>query len=146
MSEDGLLYGTLLPSEAPKEIASIVESRWLGSAHVRGRLYDFGEFPGAELDPSSRTMIHAMIVGKAASDWSSLAVGTDQPDACLWLKVLHRFLQTESDVVDDCQRVPGAVVVSPVGAHEADDVSTRIHSRGVQRPGSCLACRWHDWE
>lgn len=63
MSQHLFLYGTLLPSEAPKEIASIVKRfRRLGSAHVRGRLYDFGEFPGAVLDPSSRTMIHGELV------------------------------------------------------------------------------------
>jgi gamma-glutamylcyclotransferase (GGCT)/AIG2-like uncharacterized protein YtfP len=63
MSQHLFLYGTLLPSEAPKEIASIVKRfRRLGSAHVRGRLYDFGEFPGAVLDPSSRTIIHGELV------------------------------------------------------------------------------------
>ncbi|HEX6715622.1 MAG TPA: gamma-glutamylcyclotransferase family protein [Pyrinomonadaceae bacterium] len=63
MSQHLFLYGTLLPGEAPKEIASIVKRfRRLGSAHVRGRLYDFGEFPGAVLDPSSRTMIHGELV------------------------------------------------------------------------------------
>jgi hypothetical protein len=57
MSQHLFLYGTLLPSEAPKEIASLVKRfRRLGSARVRGRFYDFGEFPGAVLDPSSRTM------------------------------------------------------------------------------------------
>jgi hypothetical protein len=59
MSQNLFLYGTLLPSEAPKEIASIVKRfRRLGSRHVRGKLYDFGEFPGAVVDPSSRTLIH----------------------------------------------------------------------------------------
>lgn len=63
MSEHLFLYGTLLPGEAPAEIASIVKRfRRLGSAHVRGRLYDFGQFPGAVLDPSSRTMIHGELV------------------------------------------------------------------------------------
>lgn len=63
MSEHLFLYGTLLPTEAPKEIASIVKRlRRLGSAQVRGRLYDFGEFPGAVLDPLSRTMIHGELV------------------------------------------------------------------------------------
>lgn len=63
MSEHLFVYGTLLPDEAPKEIASIVKRfRRLGSAHVRGRLYDFGEFPGAVLDASSRTMIHGELV------------------------------------------------------------------------------------
>src|SRR3954462_13916409 len=63
MSQHLFLYGTLLPSEAPEKIASIVKRfRRLGSAHVRGRLYDFGEFPGAVVDPSSRTKIHGELV------------------------------------------------------------------------------------
>ena len=63
MSQHLFVYGTLRPSEAPEEIASIVKRfRRLGSAYVRGRLYDLGEFPGAVLDPSSRTMIHGELV------------------------------------------------------------------------------------
>jgi len=63
MNQHLFLYGTLIPGEAPKEIASIVgRFRRLGSGQVRGRLYDFGEFPGAILDPSSRTMIHGELV------------------------------------------------------------------------------------
>jgi len=63
MSEHLFVYGTLLPSEAPKEIASIIKRfRRLGSAQVRGRLYDFGEFPGAVLDASSRSTIHGELV------------------------------------------------------------------------------------
>ena len=63
MSEHLFLYGTLLPTEAPKEIASILKRfRRLGSAHVRGRLYDFGKYPGAVLDPPSRTIIHGELV------------------------------------------------------------------------------------
>ena len=63
MNQHLFLYGTLLPSEAPKEIASIVKCfRRVGLAHVRGRLYDLGEFPGAVLDSSSRTMIHGELV------------------------------------------------------------------------------------
>lgn len=63
MSQHLFIYGTLLPGEASNEIASIVKRfRRLGSAHVRGRLYDFGEFPGAVLDPSSRTVVHGELV------------------------------------------------------------------------------------
>jgi gamma-glutamylcyclotransferase (GGCT)/AIG2-like uncharacterized protein YtfP len=63
MSQHLFIYGTLLPGEAPEEIASIVKRlRRLGSARVRGRLYDFGEFPGAVLDPSSRTMVYGELV------------------------------------------------------------------------------------
>jgi len=63
VSQHLFIYGTLLPGEAPEEIASIVKRlRRLGSARVRGRLYDFGEFPGAVLDPSSRTMVYGELV------------------------------------------------------------------------------------
>lgn len=63
MSQNLFVYGTLLPGEAPKEIAPIVRRfRRLGSAQVRGRLYDFGEFPGAVLDPSSPTTIQGELV------------------------------------------------------------------------------------
>src|ERR1044071_6674089 len=63
MSELLFLYGTLLPSTAPEEISAIVRRfRRLGPGHVRGRLYDLGEFPGAVLDPSSRTIIHGELV------------------------------------------------------------------------------------
>ena len=63
MSEHLFLYGTLLPGEAPEEIASIVKRlRRLGSAQVRGRLYDFGEFPGAVLESSSRSLVHGELV------------------------------------------------------------------------------------
>ena len=69
MSQNLFLYGTLLPSEAPQEIASIVKRfRRLGSAQVRGKLYDFGEFPGAVLDPSSRTIIHGELVALPADE------------------------------------------------------------------------------
>ena len=71
MSQHLFLYGTLLPSEAPKEIASVVKRfRRLGSAKVRGKLYDIGEFPGAILDPSSRTMIHGELVVLPSDDRS----------------------------------------------------------------------------
>ena len=63
MNEYLFLYGTLLPTQAPKEIASIVKRfRRLGPARVRGKLYDFGEFPGAVLDSSTRTMIQGELV------------------------------------------------------------------------------------
>ena len=63
MSQHLFVYGTLRPSEPPKEIASVLKRfRRLGSAYVRGRLYDFGDYPGAVLDPSSRTIIHGELL------------------------------------------------------------------------------------
>ena len=63
MKEHLFLYGTLLPSAAPKEIAGIVKRfRRLGTAQVRGKLYDFGDFPGAVLNDNSRTVVHGELV------------------------------------------------------------------------------------
>src|SRR5256885_2017770 len=54
MSHYLFLYGTLLPNQTPTEMADIVDQlQHVGSAHVRGRLYDLGEYPGAILDSSS---------------------------------------------------------------------------------------------
>jgi len=62
MSEYLFLYGTLLPDQAPAEIAATLKSlRRIGPARVRGRLYDFGEYPGALLVPSSKTIIQGEV-------------------------------------------------------------------------------------
>ncbi len=58
MSEYLFLYGTLLPSEATGESSRIVRRfKRVGSATVGGRLYDFGDYPGAVLDRSAKTSI-----------------------------------------------------------------------------------------
>ncbi len=63
MREYLFLYGTLVPERAPDEVASVVRRfRPIGRAHVRGRLYDFGDFPGAILDPSSGATIQGQLV------------------------------------------------------------------------------------
>lgn len=63
MSEHLFLYGTLIPDRAPSEVAGLVRRfRHLGRGHVRGRLYDFGDYPGAVLDPSSETLVHGHLV------------------------------------------------------------------------------------
>jgi gamma-glutamylcyclotransferase (GGCT)/AIG2-like uncharacterized protein YtfP len=57
------IYGTLIPSEADKEIAHIVKRlRRLGTASVRGKLYNLGEYPGAVIDRSSNTSIRGELV------------------------------------------------------------------------------------
>jgi gamma-glutamylcyclotransferase (GGCT)/AIG2-like uncharacterized protein YtfP len=56
------LYGTLLADGAPDEVIGALKSlRRIGPAHVRGRLYDLGEYPGAILAPSSKTLIRGEI-------------------------------------------------------------------------------------
>ncbi|HEX8634060.1 MAG TPA: gamma-glutamylcyclotransferase family protein [Pyrinomonadaceae bacterium] len=58
MSEYLFVYGTLRPSHAPAEVAAIVKKlRKVGIGHIRGRLYDLGEYPGAILDASADTAI-----------------------------------------------------------------------------------------
>ena len=56
------LYGSLLPGDAPAEIApAIAKLRSLGAGTVRGLLYDLGEYPGAVLDDSAGGHIHGAI-------------------------------------------------------------------------------------
>jgi len=58
MSEHLFLYGTLLPGDATGETSQIVGGlKRVGLATVRGRLYDFGDYPGAVLDRSAKTSI-----------------------------------------------------------------------------------------
>lgn len=56
------VYGTLSPRHAPPEIAATVRRlRPLGPASVRGRLYDLGEYPGAILSKTSRSIIRGEV-------------------------------------------------------------------------------------
>jgi gamma-glutamylcyclotransferase (GGCT)/AIG2-like uncharacterized protein YtfP len=58
MAEYLFLYGTLKPNEAASDAAETVRTlHRVGSATVRGRLYDFGEYPGAVLDRTAKTSI-----------------------------------------------------------------------------------------
>ena len=58
MSEYLFLYGTLLTGDTTDESSLIVRRlKRVGSATVRGRLYDFGECPGAVLDRTAKSSI-----------------------------------------------------------------------------------------
>ena len=64
MSEYLFLYGTLLPDYAAEEAAHVVRLfKHIGPAYVTGRLYDFGDYPGAILDQGSDTLICGELVG-----------------------------------------------------------------------------------
>jgi gamma-glutamylcyclotransferase (GGCT)/AIG2-like uncharacterized protein YtfP len=54
MAERLFVYGTLHPQRAPREIASLVRSFIpAGRGHVRGRLYDHGDYPALILDDTA---------------------------------------------------------------------------------------------
>ena len=58
MNEYLFLYGTLLPSDATDKPSRVVRRlKRVGSATIAGRLYDFGDYPGAVLDRSAKTAI-----------------------------------------------------------------------------------------
>lgn len=62
MTHHLFVYGTLSPQHAPPEIAATVRRlRPVGAASVRGRLYDLGEYPGAILSKSSRSVIRGEV-------------------------------------------------------------------------------------
>ena len=62
MSELVFLYGTLIPGQEPAEMTPVVTRlRRIGPARVKGRLYDFGEYPGAILDESSHSVISGQV-------------------------------------------------------------------------------------
>ena len=62
MTEYLFVYGTLQPGQAPEEIAAIVDKlRPVGTGFIKGVLYDFGDFPAAVLDPSSKQTIHGTV-------------------------------------------------------------------------------------
>lgn len=56
------LYGTLLADVVPDEVVGALKAlRRIGPAQVRGKLYDLGEYPGAILAPSSKTIVRGEI-------------------------------------------------------------------------------------
>ena len=62
MREYLFVYGTLLPGKEPPTVASVVKRlRPIGEAYVRGRLYDFGEYPGAIVDSRAATRIKGFL-------------------------------------------------------------------------------------
>lgn len=96
MSEYLFAYGTLQPDHAPVEIASAVARlRPVGEGFVRGRLYNFGDFPGAVLDPSSKRKISGTVfrlpkdetVLKKMDEYEEFDPNT--PDRSLFVRRLH---------------------------------------------------------
>ncbi len=56
------VYGTLLYNNASPEVAGLIHQlRRVGHATTQGRLYDLGDYPGAIVDPSARTLIYGEV-------------------------------------------------------------------------------------
>jgi len=73
MSDRLFVYGTLHPDRAPSEIADIVKNfRRLGSGTIKGRLYQFGEYPGLVLNARPNEKIEGEIFA-LPSDPAALA-------------------------------------------------------------------------
>lgn len=56
------LYGTLLVHGGPDDVAGALKSlRRVGPAHIRGKLYDFGDYPGAIVAPTAKRLIRGEV-------------------------------------------------------------------------------------
>ena len=63
------VYGTLRPGLAPPVIAGVVNSlRIIGSASVRGLLYDLGAYPGCVLTDSKESLVHGVLLALSSQD------------------------------------------------------------------------------
>ena len=57
------LYGTLMRPKSDEAICRVVNRlHRMGAGSVRGKLYDFGDYPGAVVDPSSSTWVRGELV------------------------------------------------------------------------------------
>ena len=106
MTHHLFVYGTLSPQHAPPEIAATVRRlRPVGGASVRGRLYDLGEYPGAILSKSSRSVIRGEVfeLPSDAQTLSSLdnyeGFEPGKPSSSLFVR------RTSSVVMDDGTRL-----------------------------------------
>jgi gamma-glutamylcyclotransferase (GGCT)/AIG2-like uncharacterized protein YtfP len=56
------VYGTLLSGQVSPETAGLIRQlERVGPATTKGRLYNLGEYPGAIVDTSSRTLIYGEV-------------------------------------------------------------------------------------
>jgi gamma-glutamylcyclotransferase (GGCT)/AIG2-like uncharacterized protein YtfP len=100
------LYGTLLQPEPDKELALVVNRfHRIGAGSVRGRLYDFGDYPGAVIDPSSNTSVHGELV-ELPEDESVFALdeyeefNPTNPQHSLFVRTEVRIQLTDGQNVD----------------------------------------------
>ena len=96
MSAYLFVYGTLQLARVPGEIAQVVSRlRPIGKGYANGVLYDLGEYPGAVLDPDSKSRI-AGTVFQLPDDPNVLSTldayeefDPDAPGTSLFIRVSH---------------------------------------------------------
>lgn len=107
MPEYLFVCGTLLPGLTPAGIAPLAQRfREIGEASVAGKLYDFGDYPGAVLDERGSERVRGMVFAlpedpvflSALDDYEGIVPGNEA--ASLFLRV-----RTEA-VLADGRRVP----------------------------------------
>jgi gamma-glutamylcyclotransferase (GGCT)/AIG2-like uncharacterized protein YtfP len=100
-------YGTLRPVFAPDEIAPVVEKlRSVGEGFVSGVLYDFGDFPGAVLDPLSDRKITGTVfklpegagILRQLDDYEGY--DPDDPDKSLFIRSLCSVVLTNGTILE----------------------------------------------
>jgi gamma-glutamylcyclotransferase (GGCT)/AIG2-like uncharacterized protein YtfP len=124
------VYGTLSPRHAPPEIAATVRRlRPVGSASVRGRLYDLGEYPGAVLSRTSRSLIRGEVfeLPADAQTLSSLdnyeGFEPRKPGSSLFVR------RTSPVIMDDGTRLRAWIYVYNGDMREAQPVRSGRYSR-----------------
>jgi gamma-glutamylcyclotransferase (GGCT)/AIG2-like uncharacterized protein YtfP len=98
MSDYLFLYGTLLPDQAPGKVANFVRQlRRVGPATARGKLYDFGEYPGAVVDSSSNSLIHGEVF-ELPSNETGLAMLDHYEEFEPWSPETSLFVRSKTEV------------------------------------------------
>lgn len=98
MSEYIFLYGTLLPAQASGKLANLVNRlRRIGPATARGKLYDFGEYPGAVVESSGDAVIHGEVF-ELPSGTEGLTVLDRYEEFEPWKPETSLFVRKKKDV------------------------------------------------
>lgn len=128
------LYGTLLADGVPDEVVGALKTlRRIGLAYVFGKLYDLGEYPGAILAPSSKTLIHGEIfelpatpaILKALDDYEEFDPTNKEDSLFIRTKVRARLI--DGDQVDCWMYVynddPGTAPILADGVYSTTKVA-----------------------
>jgi gamma-glutamylcyclotransferase (GGCT)/AIG2-like uncharacterized protein YtfP len=128
------LYGTLLADGAPDEVVGALKTlRRIGPAYVFGKSYDLGEYPGAILAPSSKTLIRGEIfelpatpaILKALDDYEEFDPANKEDSLFIRTKVRARLI--DGDQIDCWMYVynddPGTAPILADGVYSTTKVA-----------------------